>query len=219
MVKHGYRCVHGSHVASNLDALGAMDDRMQFAKAPNCGLFDIRDVLAPVDYHYFLSRIALLRFKKVSKKEEGLDNHPPLCEMPDSMLGRLHELLLDTTNFLDLFPQSMTGQVVRACITCFSEDHPSMQRHVDDGKAVLTVVFSLCTEGCAFGTLELSSRRDGRINDESRDVVLYHSYDNTVYTFFGSHVTHSVQPLTRGRRYAMLLFFHTKYTIAQMAAL
>ncbi len=93
-----------------------------------------------------------------------------------------------------------------------------MQLHHDESindNQLLSVVISICIDGCAGGTIDISNRNDGTVK-YSKDSFTYTSKDNSSYVLFGSYVTHGVRAPQQGTRYSLVCFFATSYTLQEV---
>ena len=89
---------------------------------------------------------------------------------------------------------------------------------IESGKHVMSVIYSFTTEDFNGASIQFSNRDDGEQHD-TRDFFTFHPLHNSIYIFNGSHVSHSGVGITVGCRWALVMFYETRQSLAEVVQL
>ncbi len=168
-----------------------------------------------------------------NNKDIGFDSHPAFQQLsPVSDDGyNVKQILISiiTKNgWADIFKVKVDKEPVDMFVMKYTgggrkaERTKSMTFHYDVCSSInnyASVVFSLQSEDCKGGAIELSNRNDGEWTGQSADVFTLRTTNNHAYIFNGNYVAHSVNGISDGERYAFVGFFETEQTHIDVMAL
>ena len=88
----------------------------------------------------------------------------------------------------------------------------------NSGGHVMSVIYTFTSDDFLGGTIQFSNRDDGE-QQYTTDLFAYNPPHNSIYIFNGSHVSHNGLGVTTGRRWALVMFYETKQTLAEVVQL
>lgn len=183
------------------------------------GLFVKENVFDPQRYNHIFHLLTNLDYlEHINTEYESFNHHPRYVTTPDDIRAQVEPILFtneDIFSHISLFNLSMFSRSFIIKYDISTKNGLEMHYDGHDNQQILSVIFTFRHE-CIGGSLIYANTNSGDIdtrNNKSKDTTYFYPKDNSVYFFNGSYVCHGSTKVTKGTRYAIVLFYITKQTI------
>jgi hypothetical protein len=169
--------------------------------------------------------------------DEGIDTHPLWTEsLPSAIQEKMIAVLKfhkidEMFGFDDNQPLILSSHISKSFVLVYLPTqrdrstgaltfslHKDVAGGENDGKHILSVVYTMKSSDCIGGALGVSHRPDGEAFRTS-DMTTISTKDNSLYCFNGSYAAHCAYGISRGVRFAVVLFIVTPQTTRDVVAL